>query len=576
MNGHIASRFVTLVVTMTNVLAALLLVMGVGQTPPAAPPRDPLTQAVSAAISGLISEQGSGRPLSGALVTLWSSGSWERSREAVTDAQGRYEISAVDPGEYALVAGPGESRATHLRHAFGSPVPMEGQSAILRSTLELKPGEVRSDVNISLVRALAIEGRILNQYEEPMAEVPVQAIRANGVAVIAEPVFSDDRGLFRLWGLAPGRYRVCATPERRSILEPADDGARFVRTCHLASTSETSAADLVLDTNDATGIDIRMQRAGTYSVTGSVIDATGAAVDGGFVGASRDDREVSGNDLTSHGRFVLKGLAPGRYFLHAGVGGPANPSDLHPPARERELGYSTFVVDGSDLSGVDVQLSKGRTIAGRLIFEGGRAPRASGLHMSVQTRIADDALSVVGGRPPFSPVTDNLEFELKELFQLPLVVGVAGLPEGWATRGIRLDGRDITDLPTNLGGAPPRARLEIVVTNRVAVATVRVSDERGAPDRSYLTVVLPADPNRWKGTVWAVESVPSRDGVVALGPRLPGDYLVAAIPREDYSVLLRNPARIESLASVAQRVRLTEGNNPPLELRVVRLPEVRQ
>ena len=54
---------------------------------------------------------------------------------------------------------------------------------------------------------------------------------------------------------------------------------------------------------------------------------------------------------------------------------------------------------------------------------------------SVQTRIADDALSVVSGRPPFSPVNDNLEFELKELFQLPLVVGVSGLPEGWVAKG---------------------------------------------------------------------------------------------------------------------------------------------
>ena len=561
---------------MTKTLAALLLVTGVAQTPRPAPPRDPPTHPVSAVISGLISEQGSGRPLPGALVTLWTAGSWERLRDAVADGQGRYEFSAIDPGEYAIVAGPGEYRATHLRHAFGQPGPMEGPGAIVRSTIELKPGEVRSDVNIALLRALAIEGRVLDQYGEPMAEVAVRAVRANGIPAIAEPAFSDDRGLFRIWGFAPGRYRVCATPERRSIFEPSDDGARFVRTCHLASTSETSAADLVLDTSDATGIDIRMQRAGTYSITGSVIDAAGAPVDGGFVGATRDDREASASDRTRSGRFTLKGLAPGRYFLHAGVGGPANPSDLHPPARERELGYSTFVVDNSDLSGVDVKLSKGRTIAGRVIFEDGRGPRSSSLRMAVQTRIPEATLSAVSARPPFSSVTDNLEFELKELFPLPLVVGLYGLPDGWATKRVRLDGHDITDLPTNFGSTQPRARLEIVVTNRVATATVRVTDERGAADRSYLAVVLPVDPNRWKGTVWSVEGLPSRDGAIKLGPRLPGDYLVAAIPREDYSVLVQNPARLEILASVARRVTLVEGNNPPLELRLTRLPEARQ
>ena len=127
-------------------------------------------------------------------------------------------------------------------------------------------------------------------------------------------------------------------------------------------------------------IAIELHRA-ILSVPGSVIDSTGAALDGYLVCASRDDREVSGNDLTRTS-IATEGLAPVRYFLHAGVSCPATPSDLHSPARERELGYSTFIVDGGDLSGVDVQLSKGRTIAGRLIFEGGRAPTRQRLRMS--------------------------------------------------------------------------------------------------------------------------------------------------------------------------------------------------
>ena len=61
----------------------------------------------------------------GALVTLWTAGSSERSREVVADAQGRYEITAIEPGEYTLFAGPGEYRATHLRQAFGQPGPMD-------------------------------------------------------------------------------------------------------------------------------------------------------------------------------------------------------------------------------------------------------------------------------------------------------------------------------------------------------------------------------------------------------------------------------------------------------------------
>jgi hypothetical protein len=144
---------------MTTRLAALLLVIGVDQTPPAPPPRDLATQPVSAAISGLISEQGSGHPLPRALVTLWTTKTQERSREVVADAQGKYEITGIEPGEYTLFAGPGEMRATHLRQAFGQPGPMDVSMGMPRPNIELKAGEVRPDVNIVLARALAIDGR---------------------------------------------------------------------------------------------------------------------------------------------------------------------------------------------------------------------------------------------------------------------------------------------------------------------------------------------------------------------------------------------------------------------------------
>jgi protocatechuate 3,4-dioxygenase beta subunit len=559
---------------MTNVLATLLLVMGVGQTPPAAPPRDPATQTVSAVISGLISEQGSGRPMPGALVTLWTAGSSERSREVLADGQGRYEFTGVEPGEYALFAAPGESRATHLRQAFGQPASMDVSIGMPPSTLVLRPAEVRSNVDIALTRALAIEGRVFDDRDQPMAEVEVRVVRADGTPTPAMPAHSDDRGVFRLWGLPPGRYRVCTAAPRGLVVESASDTSRFVSTCHLASTSESKAVDVLLETADAEGIDIRVQRSETYSVSGSVVDAAGVLVDGAFVGAARDDHEASAHDRTQNGRFVLKGLLPGRYVLRAGIGGPANPSDLHPPARERELAYTTIVVDGGDVSGVDVQMSKGRTIAGRVIFDGRSAPRSDRLRMVVQT-LASQRLEWGPwpfGRPPFSAVNDKLEFELRELFQFPLTIGLQNLPDGWVVKRVRYEDRDISDLSTDFGAASPRARLEIVLSNRVALPAVRVTDGQGLPVTSYQIAILPVDPNRWRGAVWSVQGSPTRDGTLTLGPRLPGDYLVAALTGEDYRMLLSSPARLESLAAVARRVRFVEGENPTLELHVTKLP----
>ena len=78
--------------------------------------------------------------------------------------------------------------------------------------------------------------------------------------------------MFRLWGLAPGRYRVCATP--RSVLSrvalPHD--SRFVRTCHLASTSESGAADhhAIELHRDLPSLDGRSLRCSTHPLASGV------------------------------------------------------------------------------------------------------------------------------------------------------------------------------------------------------------------------------------------------------------------------------------------------------------------
>ena len=290
-----------------------------------------LPASASGTISGRVSEQGSGRPLPGALVTLLSAGRSE-PRQAIADAAGRYEFRDLEPGDYALWAGPGELLATHLRQAFGQPAPLNAFTWSQPPAIALKAGEVRPDVDIALRRALAIEGRVSDPWDEPVANAEVNALRA-GTRYGSQPVYTDERGEFRLFGLAPGRYRVCALPRRFFVAAPASDRSRLVRTCHLATTAESSAADVVLDTEDATGIDIRVQSSASYSVSGSILDAAGLPVDGGFVGATDKDYRVGANATAHAGQFVLTGLTSGRYYISASVGGPANPSDTRPPAR---------------------------------------------------------------------------------------------------------------------------------------------------------------------------------------------------------------------------------------------------
>jgi hypothetical protein len=179
-------------------------------------------------------------------------------------------------------------------------------------------------------------------------------------------------------------------------------------------------------------------------------------------------------------------------------------------------------------------------------------------------------------RPPFSPVNDRLGFELTGLYRVPLIVGIQGLPEGWVVKSVRYDGRDITGAPTDFGvESTPRA-IEIVVTNRVARPSVRVTDERGLPVTGYHVVLVPWDPTRWRDAILGSPPATSPDGVQQLGPRLPGEYLLAALSTADYLLLIRDPTRFDDLAPVASRVRLAEGDSRTYELRLTELPPARR
>ena len=225
-------------------LLSLLLVAA--QAQPASPPRDGAPAKVgSAAISGRITEQESNRPLPRAIVTLVAS-SGGRQVEVLTDAEGRYEFAGLEPGQYGVLAAPGELRATRLRHAFGRAEPLDSITSPPRSGVVLTKDERRADVNIALTRALAIEGRVLDPWDTPMADVTVMLMRTDGRPYPAFPVSSDDRGDYRLFGLSPGRYRVCAAPQRSS--DAPAEAYRFVQTCHPAAVAPEDAADIMLTT----------------------------------------------------------------------------------------------------------------------------------------------------------------------------------------------------------------------------------------------------------------------------------------------------------------------------------------
>ena len=78
---------------------------------------------------------------------------------------------------------------------------------------------------------------------------------------------------------------MCAVPSNDFTEAPSEDAGRYVRTCYPSALGEAGAADVLVGSHDVRNIDIRVQRVGSHTVTGTVVSATGKVVDTGHVSA---------------------------------------------------------------------------------------------------------------------------------------------------------------------------------------------------------------------------------------------------------------------------------------------------
>ena len=520
------------------------------------PTRDARPPAATATISGRVTERGTAQPLARIVVRLETPPA--EPIEVLTDADGRYEFANVAAGHYTLSATPEPHRSTYLPQRFGDATPTPYLTRPTKAGLELKPGDVREGLDFALWRGLAIEGRVLDPWNQPMANVSVSVVRTRTGGSLRGAT-TNDRGVYRIYGLPPDRYRVCADTKDGAASALAD-GLRSVRTCHLAAVSESQGSEVALLSGDATGIDIRAQRVDSFTITGTVVDAAGVPVTKAFMGAyAASQHGVSSNAMSDAGHFVMKGLVPGRYVVTASVGGAIRGSP-DPPSREREFGYAIVDVEGH--STVAITLSRTVSLEGAVVFEGSPVPSTRALRLVAYARAGDQALGRLWFEQPRAPVGDDLRFTLKELDRQPALLGVQDIPDGWVVKSISYAGRDITFVPTDFGIPEADSRVQIVLTNRVARPSARVDSASG-----FNVFLVPADVRHRQYAFRSVSSDGVREGLLDLGAVVPGEYLLAAVRRDDTSLAeMSDPAYIERIFAGASRLTFRAGDRPTVDL----------
>lgn len=179
-----------------------------GRQGQAAQQRDTLNQPVgTATISGTITAVGTGTPVRRARVTLTGT-ELRGGRSTVTDDEGRFNFVALPAGRFTLTA----SKAGYVSISYGAK-----QAGRPGTPIQVVDGQKYERRDISIPRGSVVTGIVVDDHGEPAPSTQVRVMRfvmRTGERTLqqAGQDTTDDRGMYRIYGLQPGDYIVSAVP----------------------------------------------------------------------------------------------------------------------------------------------------------------------------------------------------------------------------------------------------------------------------------------------------------------------------------------------------------------------------
>src|ERR1041384_163639 len=298
-------------------------------------------------------------------------------RPVTSDAAGRFELTSLSAGVYSVMA-----------TAPGYILSEADAAAYVR---------VNDNITLNLVKGGVITGKVTNSSGESMVGAVVRTIkireadnkpsRVTGgfMSQLTEslgflsgalgPFKTDDRGIYRIYGLGPGYYHVAAGGRGQQGFQygpggPYDSGAP---TSFPSSTIDTASDVSVHAGEEVTGIDIRYRENRGHSISGSVTGGSGSNREAITVMLTRAGSAIVESmtavlPTANQKAFVFDALLDGEYVVTAmsGSGSVMEGAEFI----NASLSQSRRVtVSGADATGVELTLEPLAQINGRAQIE---------------------------------------------------------------------------------------------------------------------------------------------------------------------------------------------------------------
>ncbi len=529
--------------------------------------------ATGSSIAGQVVDARTGAPVKGAGVSLHG--------PFTIPAIGPHDHVTIPPGVRATADDRGSFSFSGLAAGFYFINPsadgyawFDGEETrVTHEHTRVGEGEQVKGVLVKMERLGTIAGRITGENGAPIQGARIAVYRyANGNWSRSSSTgqtgqgffYADDRGEYRVFGVAPGPYVVSASyPYSQALGDAAaTPGMGYPTRFSGGAIAPDKAAAVMVATGEMARADIRLTRSAAYRVSGVVQDSNGPLAGQACVGISPAGSPPSSLLLVGSigrqdqgGGFTIDALAPGRYTLAAS----------NCPDQPRKLGLREINVSGN-MEGVTVRLLPPNRLVGSVESDG--CGSLSGIRLNLRP------LPFFAGGPLLAVLTSGGEAVFENELPLPFHVEFSELPAGCYVKSVQYGGQDFP-----VAGAEARggAAIQIVVSNHdAAQLTGTVINAAGHPVKFAFVAAIASD-----GGPLAASRVEMADaaGAYRFSALRPGEYKLTAWAEgviNPVTLQAASPRLLRLHDAKAVTVKAAAGSPQSTQLRLITLDEIDQ
>jgi uncharacterized protein (DUF2141 family) len=581
----------------------------------------------TAVIMGTVLIGGTGQPADGVRLTL-NGNELRASRSAISDDNGKFAFLALPAGTYSLRA----TKTGYVSATYGQKQPGRPGTSIV-----LAVGQQLKDISLEVPKGGVVSGTMYDEKNRAAVSVPVRLLQwtwQSGERVLTSvgSGTTDDRGVYRIFGLAPGDYVVNATPRNTSsTMFTAEDIQGLARMEELYAKGLASVEGLKIElardmaapnaTNEPVsgyatmyypgtpqpgnatavkvgvsqeqlGIDFQLQRVSLSKVTGTVMPPSGVNAQSVQVRLVENGAMVPGMQQFSarpnqQGIFTFNAVPPGQYQLMATVTVAAPRPGA---AQQWTDATGRLMAAPMEIDGNSNGMSRRLWAAQDITVDGNFVPNVS---VSLQEGMTITG-SVSFDGAATQPQLNRMRVTLGPLGQAMNSMGISTMTAtvdangrftflgvspgqyriratgaaGWTLKGVMAEGKDTLDFPLEVKPGENISSVNVEFTDKFTDLKGTIQSQNGQPTSEFTVILFAADQRYWVANGRRIRSA---------RPSTDGKFSFGGLPAGDYRIAAvtdiepggwNDPAFLQQLMNASLSVRLVEGTPVTQDIRV--------